>query len=339
MNRQESKAKRPSMVDVARHAGVAVVTVSRVLNEPTAVRPATRAKIEQAMDELGYRVNTAARELRSGSSSAIGILIAGSSIFELSRVLDGISQSSRIANQTLSVSLSPSGSKAEFEASARELTDRGIAALIIIADRSAAFEAIENYLPIVPTVAIMSGDTGNPHVSSVEIDQVEGARLATEHLVELGHTRIAHFAGPPTIFDANARSQGWHEAMNANGLSTALEYRGELTASSGHSLALDALSSPTAPTAIFAANDRIALGIVSAAAELDLVIPRDLALVGFDNMDGSEYFLPPLSTVEQDQRQLGSTAMKLLDELLEGSNPRHALITPGLIVRASSHRN
>jgi DNA-binding LacI/PurR family transcriptional regulator len=330
------KSKAPSMVDVAREAGVALVTVSRVLNEPDAVRPDTRRRVTDAIARLGYRRNDVARALKSGRSTTIGVVIAGSELFELPRILRGVESAARQGGYWVNMASWQEGSNEELVTAVERPASQAVEGVAIIADRPVAAAALEQLMTRVPITVVMSGELRNPSIGSVELDQELGARLATEHLLDLGHRDIVHLTGPLDVFDAKARLNGWRKSMERAGVDDPLHAEGDFSAASGFRLTQELLTLNRMPTAIFAANDQMAMGVLSALAQHQVAIPEKISVVGFDDIAGSEYLVPSLTTVRQDFVALGRTSVELLLGMIGGAAAAHYFIAPTLIARDSS---
>jgi DNA-binding LacI/PurR family transcriptional regulator len=336
--------RRPTMVDVARAAGVAHITVSRVVNNEPTVRPATRDRVLRVIDELGYRRNDSARMLKSGRSTMLGVVLAGSELFELPRMLLGIEQAAKDAGHWVSLTSWQGGTHEQLEQCLGQLVGQGAAGVAVIADRPVALEALDRTVARVPISVVMSGNVANPAIGSVELDQVEGARLATRHLLELGHRDVVHLSGPLETYDARARVDGWRGELQRAGIAEPRVLHGDFTARSGHALAaglVDGLVDGPAddgalPTAIFTGNDQMAIGVLSALAARGLSVPGDVSLVGFDDMAGADYLVPALTTVRQDFVTLGRLSIEVLLDLMGGGAARHHLLPPSLVVRAST---
>jgi DNA-binding LacI/PurR family transcriptional regulator len=326
----------PTMVDVARAAGVAHITVSRVVNDEPTVRPETRERVLRVIGELGYRRNDSARVLKSGRSTMLGVVLAGSELFELPRMLLGIEQSAKDAGHWVSLASWQGGTHEELEQCLGRLVGQGAAGVAVIADRPVALEALDRTVAHVPISVVMSGNVANPAIGSVELDQVEGARLATRHLLDLGHRDIVHLSGRMETFDARARVDGWRGELRRAGVSEPRVLHGDFSAGSGHALAAELIDAGRLPTAIFTGNDQMAVGVLSALAARGLSVPGDVSLVGFDDMAGSDYLVPALTTVRQDFVTLGRLSIEVLLDLIGGGAARHHLLPPSLIVRAST---
>lgn len=327
--------RAPGMVDVARLAGVSHITVSRVLNDHPSVRPETRAKVEAAIAELGYRRNSVARAFKSGRTSTIGVVLAGSELHELPAVLGGLETSARAAGYWVGLSSFQGGDAADFAEAVQRMADQADA-VIAIADRPVVADALPTLVTRVPMAFVMSGDVPNDRVGSVEMDQDLGARWVVRHLVGLGHREIAHLSGNLGTWDARARVEGWRSELAATGARGEL-LEGDFTAASGYRLARRlAEREGGPPTAVFAGNDQMAMGVLAAFAELGIAVPGDVSVVGFDDQTGSDYLVPALTTVRQDFHALGTNAVEVVLALLRGEAPAHRRLTAEPVVRRST---
>jgi LacI family transcriptional regulator len=325
------------MMDVAREAGVSHITVSRVINGHPSVRPETRARVEAAIRKLGYRRNSVARALKSRRSSTIGVVITGTELFELPRILRGVETAAKQAGYWVSLASweGESGTRDLVE-SLQRLTDQSVEAIAVITDRPAAVEALTSLVFGVPVAVVMSGSVPHPDLSFVEVDQELGARLAVRHLLDLGHRRIAHLTGALRTFDARARVAGWQAELAADGAEGPM-LEGDFTAESGFRLTGELCAADAGlPTAIFAGNDQMAMGVLAALAERGVRVPQDVSLVGFDDMKGAGYLVPALTTVRQDLDHLGRSAIELLLRMVRGQQAAQERITPELVVRRST---
>ncbi len=328
--------RAPNMIDVAREAGVAHITVSRVLNGHPSVRPETRERVNAAIAKLGYRRNDLARALRSGRSKTFGVLIAGSSLHELPRVLLGVEEAASVAGYSVALASWQVGSSESVDDIIGRMVGQGIEALVILADRTGAVDALERADPGVPTCVVMSGDLRNPALASVEFDQVLGARLAVDHLLQLGHRDIVHLGGRLEVFDAVARIEGWEQRMHEAGVAEPRLFQGDFTPRAGHDLGVQLMASGELPSAIFVGNDYMAMGLLAALADRGVAVPGDVSVVGFDDVSGAEYLGPGLTTVRQDFVALGRRSIEIVVGLMGGEPARHHLIPTELVVRRSA---
>ncbi|MFF7047336.1 LacI family DNA-binding transcriptional regulator [Streptomyces griseorubiginosus] len=327
----------PGMMDVAREAGVSHITVSRVVNGHPSVRPETRTRVEAAIQKLGYRRNSVARALKSRRSSTIGVVIVGSDLFELPRILLGVETAAKTAGYWVSLaSRQGESTTGDLVETLQRLTDQSVEAIAVVTDRPVAVEALSGLSFEVPVAVVMFGGGSHPDLSFVEVDQEHGARLAARHLLELGHRDIAHLTGALRTFDARARVEGWRAELAAAGAEGVL-LEGDFSAESGFRLAhllCDADAGP--PTAVFAGNDLMAMGVLAAFAERGVRVPQDVSLVGFDDMKGADFLVPALTTVRQDFAHLGRSAIEQLVRMLGGEPAQRRRLTPELVVRHST---
>ncbi|WP_188189781.1 LacI family DNA-binding transcriptional regulator [Nonomuraea sp. SYSU D8015] len=330
--------RAPGMVDVAREAGVSHVTVSRVLNGHPSVRPETRARVEAAIEKLGYRRNSVARALKSRRSSTIGVVLAGAELFELPRILRGVQTAAQLAGYWVNLASWQGGSTLDLAETLQRLTDQSVEAIAVIADRPVVVDALADIVTGVPMTVVMSGNVPNPDLGFVELDQELGARLAVRHLLELGHRRIVHLTGALRAFDARARVEGWRAALKDTPEARGEEIEGDFTGNSGYRLAHYLVTRKTGelPTAIFAGNDQMAMGVLAAFAELGVKVPADVSLVGFDDIAGTAYLVPALTTVRQDFVGLGQRSIEQLLRMMRGEPAMCERIPPELVVRRST---
>jgi DNA-binding LacI/PurR family transcriptional regulator len=326
------------MQDVARVAGVSHQTVSRVLNASPRVRPETRARVQAAIDTLGYRRNSAARALVTSRSGTIGLLTPRSMLHGPVSTLISVEEAARASGLFVSVASLGDYSAASVAAALDHFLDQGVEGIVVIAPVVAAVRVAAGLAPQVPMVLVAADTAAGPGYRCVSVDQELGARLAVRHLVELGHTDVAHVSGPLEWLDAAARQRGWERELAAAGLLTRPSLDGGWSAAGGFA-AGQQLVARGLPTAVFAANDLMALGLVRSLTEAGLQVPGDVSVVGFDDIAGAAHYLPPLTTVRQDLGALGQEAVRLLLAQLAGDEDSAASpVAPELIVRASADR-
>ena len=325
----------PVMGDVARLAGVSHMTVSRVLNEPQSVRPDTRERVLLAISQLGYRRNSAARSLVTRRSRTFGVVCFDTTLYGPASMLNGIEHAAEEAGYAVSVaSLRRPTADAATQA-VRRLVDQSVDGLVLIAPQAAEAMAFVRALPTnVPVVAV---ENALPHVNSVAVDQELGARLLTEHLLSLGHGTVHHVRGPADWNEANGRVGGWAAALEESGRTVPRELMGDWSARSGYVAGLKLARDP-AVTAVFAANDSMALGVLRALHEAGVRVPADVSVVGFDNIPEAAYITPPLTTVTQPFREVGRRSIEMLLRETEGGGEPgvSAVIPPELVVRNST---
>lgn len=326
--------RRPSMADVAQIAGVSHQTVSRVINAPETVKEATRTRVTEAMAALGYRRNMAARALASARSQLIGVISAGEARFGPTHALHAVEEASRAAGY-VSTHV-PATSLAEATAAARHLYGVGVEGLVAIAPTMSQVEEIIASRRDTPLVLIAAGAPVTEGVSVVAVNQEHGARLAVRHLARLGHSVVHHLAGPSAWFDAAARVTGWMTECRARGIKAGQLVRGGWDAADGFDATNRLLDSDPGVTAIFAANDLMALGAIRALRLRGLAVPEDVSVVGFDDAEGTDYYLPALTTVRQPFAEVGGQAIRVLLGMLEGERASLHLSDPDLVVRESA---
>lgn len=318
---------RVSMAAVAARAGVSGQTVSRVVNESPRVDPATRERVERAMAELGYRPHRAARALRTGRSQTIGLVVTTLATVGNSRMLQATADAAAERGYALTLVTAAAGEVGEaFE----RLADQGVDGAIVLNEASALLPAQRpSGLHLVAVDAPEESD-----LVVVHSDHAGGAAAATAHLLGLGHSTVHHLAGPADSFAASEREHGWRETLQAAGAAIPDVVRGDWSPESGHSAA-DALA---AASAVFCANDQMALGLLRALAESGRRVPDDVAVVGFDDVPDAANYRPPLTTIRQDFQALAHRAVALLVGDIEGEAVARASVVPTTLVERSSAR-
>lgn len=332
----------PSLRDVAKRAGVSHQTVSRVINDSPKLRPQTRERVLQAIAELDYRPSALARALAQGRSRRIGLLMESSSHFGPMSTLRGMELAARLAGYSTTIYLASPDSPHEFTQGAEFLQGQEVEGIAVIAPRVHSLESLVGLH--LPKGAVILGARSHPEgpialrpdLPRVGVDQEGGIRLALDHLLELGHTRIAHLAGPQDWLDARARSNAWRAGMQAAGLDPSAIVEGDWRAESGYAATGDILAMGGL-TAVLVANDQMALGLIHGLTEAGIRVPEDISVVGFDNVPESGHYRPPLTTVHQDFEAVGRAGIAaILSELGEPAGPMPAVVEPHLVVRLST---
>mgnify|MGYP001241861252 CR=1 FL=1 len=329
------QSSRVTITDVARTAGVSVATVSKVINERYGVAASTSARVQKVIDELGYESSLVARSLRSHRTNVIGILVAEFEPFS-TEILKGVSAA--IAGNGYELLAYSGGGRAGSEVGWEK---RYLSRLsgTLIDGALLVTPTVVDVRGIVPVVAI-DPHTGPSGLPTVDSDNLTGGILATEHLLGLGHRRIAFLGGRADLESARLREQGYRVALERAGVpfDPALVANGGYRRETAREPATALLSAADRPTAVFAANDLSALGVMDAAADLGLTIPGDLSLVGFDNVPESALTTPPLTTVNQPIQRMGSEAIGLLTRLLDGQTVEqtHVRLPTSLVERGST---
>ncbi|WP_258058817.1 LacI family DNA-binding transcriptional regulator [Arthrobacter sp. B1805] len=326
--------RRVSMSDVARLAGVSAQTVSRVSNGSPGVVESTRQQVIRAMDELGYRPNSAARALKRGSFRTIGVLLFTLSTTGNVRTLEAIA--ARAAEEDYVVTLIPvsAPTQAGVRGAFSRLNELAVDAIIVVMEVHLLDAAT---VPLPPGVhAVVVDSNASDGYSVIDTDQADGAQKAVEHLLDLGHETVWHVAGPSESFAAERRVNAWRETLAARGSIEPPLLRGDWSADSGYVAGLTLAESDC--TAVFAANDQMALGILRAFHEKGVRVPQDVSIVGFDDIPDSTSFSPPLTTVHQDFAELGRRCVdKVLKQMRDNSTePGRELVPTRLVVREST---
>ena len=326
--------KKANIYDVAKLAGVSHQTVSRVMNNHVSIRPATKERVLKAMKQLDYQPNLAARSLVTTKSNMLAFLIADTVLYGpvgMNNAMERHARHSGYLVVSLSVIPGDAESLNEALASLRVLQIEG---LVTIALPPESVKLATESFPDIPMVSLDTYDIGNAH--AVGIDNFEGGYRATKHLLDLGHTKILHVAGQFDSFEAQSRRKGYEKAMTDMKLKPDV-IQGDWTADTGLKIGVDLNLGVGGYTAIFAANDYLALGLMKALRLRGIEVPRDISLIGFDDIPEATYLTPALTTMRQDFKGLGEAAMGMLLAELANSDPttRENLI-PEIIVREST---
>jgi len=323
------------MAAVAARAGVSQQTVSRVINNSPAVSAKTHQKVRDAIAELNYRPNLAARALVTGNTSIIGVLVSSTTLSGPSGSLLGIEQTARKDGYWISMAGLQSNSPDEVADVVSHFTNQCVDGIIAVAQTQIAVDATLKAVGTMPTVIVTSGQAPDT-CFTVDVDQAGGARQLMTILRGLGHTRIAHISGPPGDLHAEARIEGWRSSLPDGAEEMLLE--GDWSSGSGYCATMSLMAAGELPTAIFAGNDRMAFGVLRALNSCGVQVPKDMSVVGFDNIEGSDCSIPPLTTITQSHSALGSAAMELMFEAMAGQPARSVKIPGQLIVRESTGR-
>ena len=327
--------RRAVMVDVGRLAGVSHQTVSRVVNGSPHVRAQTRQRVLEAMLALGYRPNSAARALATGRSNTLGVVSFDTTLYGPASTLLGIERAALEAGYFIIVASLRELDRPSVTEAVERLCRHGVDGILAITPHEEAAQALLHAPGDVPLVAVEAGPDHAVPVAA--IDQFAGAAAATRHLLDLGHKTVWHIAGSPDFLESHQRVEGWRSTLRAAGAEVPPPLAGDWSARAGYDLGRRLGADPTV-SAIFVANDQMALGVLRAMHERARRIPEEVSIVGFDDIPEAPYFLPPLTTVRQDFDQMGSHGVRLLLKMIEAGGPpeqsRH--LRPELIVRAST---
>lgn len=322
------------MIDVARLAGVSQQTVSRVVNGSPNVAPDVRERVETAIQQLRYRRNPAARALANGRTMNIGIVSFGLAQYGPSVALSGIADEARSAGYATNLVTLGDVDRAAMKAALEHLVEDSVDGIVVLAPVQAALEAISGLDAGVPLVFFEPG--AEEGTRSVATDEVAGAELATRHLLDLGHETVWQVAGPDGWLGSDARIRGWSRTLAEAGRVTNRVISGDWSTRSGYAAGQE-IAQNAAITAVFVANDQMALGVVKALADAGIRVPEDVSVVGFDDVPESQYYQPALTTVRLDFEEVGRLAVDRILDLMRGGQagplPR---VSPALIVRQST---
>ncbi|MFD1501870.1 LacI family DNA-binding transcriptional regulator [Streptosporangium lutulentum] len=324
------------MTDVAKAAGVSHQTVSRVLNEHPNVRAETRTRILEVIDRLGYRRNLVARALVTRHTRTLGVVGFNTTLYGPASTVDGIEQAARAAGYFVSIVSLRTVDAAGMRDAIGYLADQGVDGIVVVAPRRLAARAFDGLPRDMPAVAVEGQQEGE--MSVVSVDQIEGARLATEHLLELGHQTVWHVSGPSDWLEAESRIEGWRTALEAAGRTVPTPLAGDWSPRSGYAAGRLLAAMADQVTAVFVANDQMALGVLRALTEEGVKVPEQVSLVGFDDIPEAEFFSPPLTSVRQDFGAVGRSSIEVLLRQIEtGEAPvRERLTVPPLLVARNS---
>lgn len=326
-----------TITDVARHAGVSTMTVSRALNNTGYVAEGTRQRVLAAVENLGYVVNASARSLKGGRTNVLGMVVGDLSLQFFTEIVRGASDAARDAG--LNLLLYTTASRPEQERSSVAALTSGLSdGLIIVLPRNPEAYLKQLEASRVPVVLINHREV-DTHLPSVGADNYEGARAAAEHLVALGHRRIGFITGTTHSDQSHERERGYREVLEGAGLEH-LVVPGDFTQPRGFAAAHELLALREPPTAVFAGNDLSAFGVIEAVKDRGLSVPGDVSVVGFDDIPMASQVHPALTTVRHPLHDLGEAAVRLLLRLLSGLELRaeeaQLELASELIVRAST---
>jgi DNA-binding LacI/PurR family transcriptional regulator len=328
--------KRVTLHDVANYSGVSYQTVSRVINDSPHVSDDTRERVLKAIKELNYRPNFAARSLVTRRSHTLEVITFGSHHYGPAQMVAHVEQAARALGYNLILSNVTNPTTDEIRAAIENLSGRLVDGIVIVAPVvTITYADLVTLTHGIPFVLI---DTKlGAAAPSVVIDQKYGGHLAAQHLIDLGHREICEISGPLNWHGAIARHESWRSTMTAANLVPGTSIAGDWTASSGYAAAQSLLEAGAQFTALVVANDQMALGAISALREHGLSVPRDVSIVGFDDVPEAAYFAPPLTTIRQDFEALGKQSVEYLVALIERGDTvlEQRVLYPELVERRS----
>ena len=341
--------KKPTIYEVAKEAGVSRQTVSRVLNNRPDVSPETRKRVQEIIEQLNYRPSAVARSLSLRKSYTLGVVTAGLKYIGPSRALSGITREADELGYGLLLKELASFSANNVSPFLQWFQSHQVDGIIWAAPE---IGDNRNWLDDLPTeinipIIFLTMDKWED-VSIVTIDNYLGGKLATEHLIDLGRENIGHISGPLDWWEARERKSGWEDALSAAGIQPTdyMWVEGNWSPHNGKLAIEELLAKFPGMDAVFVGNDQMALSVLQTAWEQGKKIPDDLAVIGFDGIPESEFYFPPLSTIFQDQDEVGRVAVRelirLVDEGLDNEQeirPRYITIEPELIIRGSTQKS
>lgn len=327
----------PTIKDVARRAGVAPITASRVINNSGYVSAETRRRVEAAIEELGYVPNRVARSLRSKRTQTLALVLTDITNPFWTTVARGVEDAARMGGFSVILGNTDESEPREYEY-IQVLLQKQVDGFLLVPARHGARSVALIQRQKVPLVVL--DRTVEANVDTVRSDSVGGARALTRHLISLGHRRIAMLTGPREVSTAVDRALGYRQALEEAGIPVTGELMrfGPYTQQGGYAMTLSILSLSSRPTAIFAGNNFIAVGALRALREAGLQVPEDMSLVAFDDLPPSFVVEPFLTVAAQRAYEMGQVATQLLLTRLaeqEPGQPQEIVLSTELIVRRS----
>jgi LacI family transcriptional regulator len=337
---------RVTIKQVAKAAGVSTQTVSRVINDHPDVAPNTRKRIHDIIDQLGYQPSALARSLIKQRSYTLGVVSAGLKYIGPSRTLNGIAEEAEEQGYALLLKELKSFTITDLDPIRKLLISRQVDGILWAVPEIGSNRAwIQDSLAKFTVPMIFLTMQAQEGINTVSVDNLQGGMLAVQHLLDQGYQHIGHLSGPMEWWEARQRKMGWEAVMSESGgeISARCCVEGNWSSSSGEKAFQQLRESYPEMDAVFVANDQMALSVLQIACRLGLSVPNQLGVVGFDGIAESAYFWPPLTTVNQDQAELGKTAIQELTHIIELSHQaeyepvyKNILLAPSLIVRESS---
>ena len=341
-----SKSRQVTITQVAKEAGVSIQTVSRVINNRQEITPATRQHVQEVIKRLGYQPNAIARSLSQRRTHTLGVVTSGLEYYGPSHILVGVEQGANQKGLSILLNLLHEPENENIGKIVNGLISRQVEGIIWavpeIGNNRSWFREAMPHLTI-PVIFLSTQPKGDLHV--VEIDNRNGAYMATQHLLERGYRRIGLITGPLTWWAASERRRGWEDALMAAGIPFDDSHivEGNWSAESGERGLHELLAKCPDIEAVFACNDQMALGLMRAARSLGKRIPEDLAVVGFDDIPESAFYYPPLTTIHQALYELGHVAVQTFMKLRDaerrdeaGATAQTVWLEPQLVVREST---
>jgi LacI family transcriptional regulator len=342
------RGERVTIKQVALEAGVSTQTVSRVLNLRPDVAPETRLRVKTVIEQLGYHPSALARSLINRRSTTLGVVTAGLKFIGPSRTLSGITEKAEELGYALLLSELPGFAAQDLEPVLRSLLARQVDGILwAVPEIGENHQWVADLLPNLPVPVFFLAMEPRPNIAVVSVDNYYGGLIATQHLIDQGYQRICHVSGPLDWWEARQRKKGWSDALEQAGLEASERQciEGSWSSSSGERAMRRLMQQCSEMDAVFVSNDQMALGVLQVANREGMSVPERLGVVGFDGLADAGYYWPPLTTIEQNQAELGALAVKKLVAIIEeadqgsgGVESYSILIKPRLLTRLSSAR-
>jgi LacI family transcriptional regulator len=337
LRRATEATGRASIRHVAERAGVSVTTVSHALNGTRFVSDEARAKVEEASHALGYVPSEVARWLKQNTTRTLGMLVPNNSNPYFAEIIRGVERRCHAAGYSLLLCNSDDDGQRQAD-HLRVLAERRVDGLVLVAAGDDA-QIVASCAGLRVPLVLVDREIDSISADLIEVDHAAGGELATAHLLSLGHKRVACIGGPAKLRPSQQREAGWRRGLASAGIkprANELE-RGDFDAPGGAEAMKRLLNSSKPPTAVFVCNDLMAIGALHAAHEAGVNVPRDLSIIGFDDIELAAYTMPPLTTIAQPKEAIGTGAAEMLLERLRAgrSQPSRLILQPELRLRAS----
>lgn len=329
------RSQRVLQTDVAAAAGVSYQTVSRVLNGHPSVRTETRERVRDAIRRLGYNPDRNARALATGRTRTLGVIIFDATLFGPASTLDAISLAARRSGYQVFTVVIKTSSAADIREVVDDMIGHAVQGLITIAPSKTIGKIITDCAPELPMISL--DGSFDDRVTVVTVDEAAGAAMATDHLLGLGHRTVWHVAGREDSIAAEGRIDGWRTALQAAGAPMPPPCPGGWDAAAGYA-AGELLAGRSDVTAVFAANDQMAIGVIRALVDAGRRIPADVSVMGFDDIPESAYLTPRLTTIRADFLEMGRRCVDLIMAQIDGTagNGGRSVVPPSLVAREST---
>lgn len=346
MRKYQVNHRKVTIKEIANEAGVSTQTVSRVINNRPDVAPATRHKVQSVIDRWHYQPSQVARSLTRGTSNTIGVVISGLPQIGPSKLLTGIEENARTLGFTLTLSLISETREKDINQAINQMLSARVDGLLwaSVPREDDDKDKLFHKLSTLPIPVVVNGIQPQPDLSFIEIDNYHGGKIATQHLIDQGYKKIGIITGEMNEWSAKQRFNGWRDALRMAGRSVtkASIFYGDWTATCGATGIATLWQQLPDLDALFVSNDQMALGVLNTVYNMGKQVPTDLGVVGFDNTPESEFYIPPLTTVQQNMFKSAQLAVSELNRLIKRATNDQLLdhkvhiVNPELIVRDSS---